>query len=140
MQLITLKKFNIQTCFSQFLWFFTLKCWFKGQIISRIQLNILNAYKMMCFDRNINGNRDVEFLECDYLLMQRCVKLTLTWVVFLLPANKFDYGNCKMLLLGIIWLIKNEGISHKNWRCIKIIVSSEKISPQCAVWCGIMHT
>ena len=31
----------------------------------------------MCFDRNINGNRDVKFLECDYLLVQRCVKLTL---------------------------------------------------------------
>ena len=31
----------------------------------------------MCFDRNINGNRDVIFLECDYLLVQRCVKLTL---------------------------------------------------------------
>ena len=30
----------------------------------------------MCFDRNINGNRDVKFLECDYLLVQRCVKLT----------------------------------------------------------------
>ena len=32
----------------------------------------------MCFDRNINGNRDVKFLECDYLLVQRSVKLTLT--------------------------------------------------------------
>ena len=31
----------------------------------------------MCFHRNINGNRDVKFLECDYLLVQRCVKLTL---------------------------------------------------------------
>ena len=31
----------------------------------------------MCFDRNINGNRDVKFLECDYLLVQWCVKLTL---------------------------------------------------------------
>ena len=31
----------------------------------------------MCFDRNINGNRDVKFLGCDYLLVQRCVKLTL---------------------------------------------------------------
>ena len=31
----------------------------------------------MCFDRNINGNRDVKFLECDYLLLQRYVKLTL---------------------------------------------------------------
>ena len=30
----------------------------------------------MCFDRNINGNRDDTFLECDYLLMQQGVKLT----------------------------------------------------------------
>ena len=30
----------------------------------------------MCFVRNINGNRDVKFLECDYLLVQQCVKLT----------------------------------------------------------------
>ena len=31
----------------------------------------------MCFDRNINGNRNVRFLGCDYLLVQQCVKLTL---------------------------------------------------------------
>ena len=31
----------------------------------------------MCFDRNINGNKNVKFLECDYLLVQQCVKLTL---------------------------------------------------------------
>ena len=37
----------------------------------------MRAYKLMCFDRNINGNREVKFLECDYLLVQRCVKLTL---------------------------------------------------------------
>ena len=62
MQIIPLKKFNIQTCFFQFLWFFRLKCWFKGQIISRIHLSLPNAYKLMYFDRNINGNRDVKFL------------------------------------------------------------------------------
>ena len=56
MQFITFQKFHIQTCFSQFLWFFSLKCWFKGQIISRIDLSLPNAYKLMCFDRNINGN------------------------------------------------------------------------------------
>ena len=65
MQLIPLKNFNIKTCFIQFLWFFRLKCWFKGQIVSRIHLSLPNAYKLMCFDRNINGNRDVKFLECD---------------------------------------------------------------------------
>ena len=32
----------------------------------------------MCFDRNINGNRNVKILECDYLSVQRCVKLTLS--------------------------------------------------------------
>ena len=31
----------------------------------------------MCFDRNINGYWDVKFLECDYLLVQRSLKLTL---------------------------------------------------------------
>ena len=64
MQLITLQNFNIQTCFSQFLSFFSLKCWFKGQIISRIHIGLPNAYKLMCFDRNINGNCDVKFWEC----------------------------------------------------------------------------
>ena len=56
MQLITSQNFNIQTCFCQFLWFFSFKCWFKGQIISRICLILPNAYKLMCFDRNINRN------------------------------------------------------------------------------------
>ena len=46
-------------------------------MISKIHLILPNAYKLVCFDRNINGNRDVEFLEWDYLLLQRCVKLTL---------------------------------------------------------------
>ena len=64
MQLITLQNFNIQTCFGQFFWVFSLKCWFKGQMISRTHLSLPNAYKLMCFDRNINGNWDVKFLEC----------------------------------------------------------------------------
>ena len=46
---------------------FSLKCWFKGHIISRIHLGLPNAYKLMSSDRNINGNKDVKFLECDYL-------------------------------------------------------------------------
>ena len=33
-------------------------------------------YKLMSFGRNINENRDVKFLEYDYLLVQWCVKLT----------------------------------------------------------------
>ena len=76
-QLITPHNFNIQTCLSHFLWFFSLKFCFKGQIISRICLILPNAYKLMCFDRNINGKRDVKFLEYDYLRLQQCKKLTL---------------------------------------------------------------
>ena len=30
--------------------------------MSRIHLSLPNAYKLMCCDRNINGNRDVKFL------------------------------------------------------------------------------
>ena len=77
MQLIPLKKFNIQTCFFQFLWFFRFKCWFKGQIISKIHLSLPNAYKLMCFDRNINGNRDVKFFEWDYWSLHWRKNLTL---------------------------------------------------------------
>jgi len=101
MQLITLQNFNIQTCFSQFLSFFSLKCWFKGQIISRIHIGLPNAYKLMCFDRNINGNRDVKFLECDYLLVQRCVKPTLAWMILLnieMLLRKFFKPNVQSLI------------------------------------------
>ena len=70
MQIIPIKNLNIKKVVPQFLWFFRLKCWFKGQIISRIHLSLLNAYKLMCFDRNIIRNRDVKFLRCDYLLVR----------------------------------------------------------------------
>ena len=78
MQFITFQNFHIQTWFSQFLWFFSLKCWFKGQMISRIHLILPNAYKLMCFDRNINGNRDVKFLECDKWSLHWYKNLTLS--------------------------------------------------------------
>ena len=35
---------------------------FQGQMIPRIHLILPTAYTQMCFDRNINGNRDVKFL------------------------------------------------------------------------------
>ena len=93
-QLITFQNVNIQTFFSQFLQFFSLKCSSKGQIISRIHLGLSNACKLMCFGRKINGNRNVKFLECDYLLVQRCVKLSL--VVFLKLSGMFR----QRLILG----------------------------------------
>ena len=81
MQLIPLQNFIIKTCFIQFLWFFRLKCWFKCQIISRIHLSLPNAYKLMCFDRNINGNRDVKFFDWDYCSVHWPKKLTLVNVI-----------------------------------------------------------
>ena len=30
-----------------------------------VTFSLPNAYKLLCFDRNINGNRDFEFLEYD---------------------------------------------------------------------------
>jgi len=45
--------------------------------MSKIHLSLPNAYKLMCFDRNVNGNRDVKFLECDKWSMHRYENLTL---------------------------------------------------------------
>ena len=92
-QLITLQNFNIQTCFSQFLWFFSLRFWFKGQIIFRIHVIMPNAYKPMCFDRNIIGNKDAKFLDCDYLLVQRSVKLTLGCYIIDWPQGMHENKN-----------------------------------------------
>ena len=49
MQLISFKKFIIKTCLIQFLWFFGLKCRLKGQILSKIHLNLPNEYKLFVF-------------------------------------------------------------------------------------------
>ena len=46
-------------------------------MISRIHLILPNAYKLMCFDRNINGNRNVKFLECDKWSLHWYENLTL---------------------------------------------------------------
>ena len=94
MQFITFQNFHIQTWFSQFLWFFSLKCWFKGQMISRIHLILPNAYKLMCFDRNINGNRDVKFLECD--------KWSLHWYKNLTLVCGLNYYTVKCSVRGSV--------------------------------------
>ena len=80
MQLIPLKNFNVKTCFIQFLRFF-LKCWLKGQIISRNHLSLPNAYTLICFDRNINVNRDVKFFEWAYWSLHWWKNLTLVILV-----------------------------------------------------------
>jgi len=101
MQIIPIKKFYIQTCFFQFLWICRLKCWFKGQVISRIHLSLPNAYTLMCFDRNINGNRDVKF-----------------WmglmVIALMKETYFRYvkGTDKSIYMAVLW-----GVVHKlRWQ------------------------
>ena len=103
MQLITLQNFNIQTCFSKFLWFFSLTCWFKGQVIPIIHLNLPNAYILMCFDENINGNRDDKFLEWDYRSLHWPKKLTLRKVLCDL-LNYNSEGQCNGWCVSNIWL------------------------------------
>ena len=61
---------------------------------SRIHQILPNAYKLMCFDRNIYGNRDVKSLECDYLLVQQCVKLNLEILSPLWHAFEFLKNKC----------------------------------------------
>ena len=52
-------------------------------MMSKIHLSLPNAYKLMCFDRNVNGNRDVKFLECD--------KWSLHWYENLTLVKYFSY-------------------------------------------------
>ena len=47
----------------------------------------------MCFDSNINGIKDVKFLDCDYLLVQQCLKLTSTAKLSCLQKNNFGHTN-----------------------------------------------
>ena len=53
----------------------------------------------MRFDKNINENRDVKCLECDYLLVQWCVKLTLDNLDYSKGVKNYlkldDKGNSK---------------------------------------------
>ena len=51
-------------------------------MMSKIHLSLPNAYKLMCFDRNVNGNRDVKFLECDKWSLHWYENLTLTRSVY----------------------------------------------------------
>ena len=39
---------------------------FKGQIVFKFDLGLLNAYKLMYFDSNVNGNKDFKILGGDY--------------------------------------------------------------------------
>ena len=41
----------------------------------------MHKYKLMCFDRNINGNRDVKFLEWEYWSLHWWKNLTLAKVI-----------------------------------------------------------
>ena len=93
------------------------QCWFKGQIISRIHLSLPNAYKLMCFDRNINGNRDIKFFEWYYWSLHSRKNLILYpfiqmshWRHTMVDGTKF-WINCKRLKLlrkaGHLQLIQN---------------------------------
>ena len=41
----------------------------KGQIVAKFDLGLLNIYKLVNFDRNVNGNVDDEILVCDYCVL-----------------------------------------------------------------------
>ena len=44
-------------------------------------LGLPNPYKLMCFDRNINGNRNDKFFEWDYWALHRWKNLTLVLLI-----------------------------------------------------------
>ena len=131
MQFITFQNFHIQTWFSQFLWFFSLKCWFKGQMISRIHLILPNAYKLMCFDRNINGNRDVKFLECDKWSLHWYENLTLSksrllnpsWIVLIWLVKLPSVVNHKLSIYVAFFFHELHWYALSIWSCTDIITN-----------------
>ena len=60
---------------------------FKGRIVSKFDLDLLNLYKLMYFDKNTNGNKNGKSFEGNkwVLFKQRWIPLS----------------------LGLIWLFKN---------------------------------
>ena len=115
MQFITFQNFHIRTCFSQFLWFFSLKCWFKGQMMSKIHLSLPNAYKLMCFDRNVNGNRDVKFLECDKWSLHWYENLTLVIQNYAL----LSYLERPLVEFSLIFLIQFSMVCRISFRFLQ---------------------
>ena len=65
----------------------------------------------MCFDRNINGKRDVKILECDYLSVQRCVKLTLVGYYY---SNSFYLQHKLSFWIGskLFWYVVRMPFGH----------------------------
>ena len=75
----------------------------------------------MCFD--INGNRDVKFLECDYLLVQRCVKLTLKRKYFQPSSKKISFFQSLSFIekkLSNVWIVDPK-------RVLKLVVTRKSI-------------
>jgi len=55
MQIIPIKNLTFKLAFSNFFGFSD------RNVDLKVHLSLPNAYTLMCFDRNINGNRDVKF-------------------------------------------------------------------------------
>ena len=100
-------------------------------MISRIHLILPNAYKLMCFDRNINGNRNVKFLECDKWSLHWYKNLTL---VVNPPERKLTKRTSVQWLKipffrkgrdGCALLVQPSKSNHSNWKIIFILGSYE---------------
>ena len=92
------------------LWFWSLECEYKGQIVSKLDLDLLNEYKLMYFDRNHFGNNDGKILECNkwVLCNHRWIPLyyplqkSFTWISTLsekhslITSQKMEHNSIKM--------------------------------------------
>ena len=76
---------------------------------------------MKCFDKNINGNRDVKFLECDYLLVQRVHKTHFSKI------STSEVGSLKLQSSLMIYLeFSNQSCKLFHWKhlYVKIWISN----------------
>ena len=96
----------------------------------------------MCLGRNINGNRDIKFLECDYLLLQWCVKLTLVKVLIMSRLKCYQiffyfilFASEKASKLAIK-IKQNSGSTFMGFKLVFVI---KKSSLACGFWSAIFR-
>ena len=102
-------------------------------MISRIHLGLPNAYKLMCFHRNINGNRDVKFLGRDYLLVQQSMKLTLILLQILYVYLTLVFASGKIVkspgfVLSELVFGSSEHLIHETRRVKMIFICARFFS------------
>ena len=88
-----------------------------------------NAYKLMCFDRNINENRDVKFLEWDYWSLHWRKNLTLA-------ASYLTFARRQLFNVFLKKLHNLTDANKHNRATLKFHLDLQVQMVYCSLWTG----